>query len=180
MPMIWVISTAFASYMGLMFTIVFCFSNSLLFVRYKTLKELVTAIEVLNGHKVNGITIDVSPAKDRMKRSTPASANDVLKLRQSVDENSIQHLFSSQQQSIYMAPLQQGLLPTPSLPIPLTTHLFGYEYLPTTTVKPVLQQINPSKHGINVTKEQLPTGVNQKIGETCSKDTPKVRYFCES
>lgn len=154
----------------------FCFSNSLLFVRYKTLAELVIAIETLNGQQINGITIDVSPARDRMTRSTSFGASDWLKLRHAVDENSIQHLYSSLQQPLYRAPVQQGLLPTPTLP--LRTHLLQYEYPPTVTAKPVIQQRDPSQDGINVTKEQLATGVNQEIGASCNKGTIKVQYFC--
>lgn len=64
---------------------ILCFSEKMVFTRYKTLNEAVTAMKQLNGHCVDGLTLEVKPAAERSHSSSQSHSMPTPAIPSSLD-----------------------------------------------------------------------------------------------
>ena len=143
-----------------------CFySHTLVFVRYKTLEELIIAIETLHNSQIDGIIIDASPAKEKITKRAPANAQNMLNGNHIVNNTLIALSTMLQQQSFHIASQQPGLLPTPSLPVLSTNGSLALIPPPASVA---------CQHEISDTKEQFPATFIQENGIADKDKNPNV------
>jgi len=143
-------------------------SPTLVFIRYKTLEELIHAIETLHNCQIDGMIINATPAKEKVKKRTPANAQNMFNGNKIVNDTLIALPTMLQQQSFHVAAQKPGLLPTPSLPVLSSNGSLAFIPPPASVYKMAFQ------HEVSDRKEQFPKTFFQENGIADKDEKPKV------
>ena len=139
-----------------------------MFIRYKTLEELIHAIETLHNCQIDGMIINATPAKEKVKKRTPANAQNMFNGNKIVNDTLIALPTMLQQQSFHVAAQKPGLLPTPSLPVLSSNGSLAFIPPPASVYKMAFQ------HEVSDRKEQFPKTFFQENGIADKDEKPKV------